>query len=266
MIGRKTMAADAQATAIIIPPTGCGSFAIFAVGDPNHPINNLSITGGGQGITINQGGLYSGGNTHVQNTTIVNGDIDSGGSCGTANQCSGSGATTVLNGAPVQTVPQWDINDFLPHGAVEGAVGSTYYHYIDGDMTSFASPVADGVYYVTGDVKITGGTGTHRVTIVSQGTQKYTSAVNLSSYFHDLLFFSNSNDQNNGAIQLSGSNITWQGLIYAPNGDVNMSAATNSNVNGAIYGQHVGLSGSNININYDPAACPPTRARVILFK
>src|SRR5512143_181900 len=187
IVGQASLAADAEATAVIIPPTGCGNYALFVVGDPNSPQNNLEVTGGGQGILINGGGLYSGGDSHINNTQVTGGSstISSGGTCTPDNQCLGAGVP-IDNGAPVQTIPGWDIKDFMPGGAVNTAVGDTYYHFIDGDMTSFANPVADGVYYVTGSVKMSGGTGTHRVTIVSQGDMQYSSSVNLYAYFHDL--------------------------------------------------------------------------------
>src|SRR5512135_50851 len=126
----------AQVTSVTasIPPR---MFAVFAAGDINNPINNLYITGGGQGIIIKDGGLYSGGDTHINNTVVTGGSsaITSVGTCGPTNQCLGTGAP-IFNGAPPLPLPQFfDINDFLPGGAVEAAVGSRNYHYIDGDMT-----------------------------------------------------------------------------------------------------------------------------------
>ncbi len=262
IIGRGTMGAEAVATAVYIAPPGCGDFAIFASGDPDNPINNLSVTGGGQAITITGGGLYSGGDTHVNNVNINDGEIVSVGQCGPSQaQCDGTGAP-VLNAQPPQTVPTWDITEFYPGGAVQQAVGNDY-HYIDGNLTSLSA--GDGVYYVTGNVDIHD-VGPNRVTIVSQGEQKYNGVVNISAYYNNLLVLSNSSNQTQGAIKISTSDSVWEGLVYAPNGDVNMSGASNTGVQGAIYGVHVSLSGAHIDITYDPASCPLTRALIRLLK
>ena len=198
---------------------------------------------------------------HLNNTTVVNGTVYSIGDCSPSGQCSGTGAP-VMNGQQPITQPPWDFSDFRPGGAIARSLGSAY-HYIDGNLNSISA--GDGVYYVTGDVQINGA-GPNHVTIVSQGTQKYNGTVNLSAYYHSLLFFSNSDNTNQGAIQVSASDSVWEGLIYAPNGDVNFSAASNLGVSGAIFAQSVSASGSQLTINYDPAVCPPTRARVILLK
>jgi len=258
IINRTTMGAEAQATAVIIPPEGCGDFAIFA-SCPDCGPNNLSTTG--STMTINGGGLYSGGDTHLNNTTIFNGTLYSVGTCSPQQQCTNTGAPVINQGAP-QTQPTWDFSDFRPGGSIANSLGSAY-HYVNGNLNSLSA--GDGLYYVTGNVQINGA-GPNHVTIVSAGTQKYNGTVNLSSYYHNLLFFSNSDDTNNGAIQVSASDSVWQGLIYAPNGDVNFSAAQNLGVSGAIFARSVSASGSQLTINYDPAVCPPTRARVILLK
>ncbi len=258
LLGRAIMGADAQATAVIIPPEGCGDFAIFASCQDCGP-NNLSTTG--SDMTINGGGLYSGGDMHLNNTVVINGTVYSVGSCSPSGQCDSTGAP-VLNGQSPLTNPPWDFSDFRPGGAIARSLGSAY-HFIDGNLNSLSA--GDGVYYVTGDVQINGA-GPNRVTIVSQGTQKYNGTVNLSAYYHNLLFFSNSDNTSQGAIQVAASDSVWQGLIYAPNGDVNFSAARNLGVSGAIFARSVSASGSQLTINYDPAVCPPTRARVILLK
>ena len=258
IIGRDSMGAEAQATAVIIPPEGCGDFAIFAACQDCGP-NNLATTG--STMTINGGGLYSGGDMHLNNTIVINGTVHSVGTCSPGDQCVGTGAP-VLNGQNPIVQPQWDFTDFRPGGAIANSLGSAY-HYINGNLNSLSA--GDGLYYVTGDVQINGA-GPNRVTIVSQGTQKYNGTVNLSAYYHNLLFFSNSSNTSQGAIQISASDSVWEGLIYAPNGDVNFSAASNLGVSGAIFAQSVSASGSQLTINYDPAVCPPTRARVVLLK
>ncbi len=116
-----------------------------------------------------------------------------------------------------------------------------------------------------GDVSLSG-VGPNHVTIVTAGDIKISGGVDLSAYYNGLLFFSNSNNSSNGAIDISGSDLIWQGLVYAPNGTVNMHGASNVSISGAIYGNGVSLSGAGININYDPSSCPPSRARIVLLK
>ncbi len=262
IFNRGSMAAEAQATAVIIPPPTCGDFAIYAALQQACNKDSLSVTG--SNMTINGGGLYSGSGTHIDNTNVNNGTIYSVCECGPAQQCSRAqdAGTPIINNGQPQTQPTWDFSDFRPGGSIANSLGSAY-HYVDGNLNSL--PAGDGLYYVTGNVQINGAGPSH-VTIVSAGTQKYNGTVNLSAYYHDLLFFSNSNNTTNGAIQVSASDSVWEGLIYAPNGDVNFSAAQNLGVTGAIFAQSVSASGSQMTINYDPATCPPTRARVILLK
>lgn len=258
LIGRTEMGANAEATAVIIPPQGCSDFAIFAACETCGP-NNLATTG--STMTINGGGLYSGGDMHLNNTIVINGTVYSVGTCSPEGQCVATGAP-VVNGGERQTQPVWEIDDFRPGGPIALSLGSNY-HYINGDLNALTH--GDGLYYVTGSVQINGA-GPNQVTIVSLGEQKYNGTVNLTAYYHNLLFFSNSSNTSQGAIQISASDSVWQGLIYAPNGDVNFSAARNLGVSGAVFARSVSASGSQLTINYDPAVCPPTRARVILLK
>ncbi len=258
LIGRGEMGANAEATAVIIPPQGCGDYAIFAACETCGP-NNLATTG--STMIINGGGLYSGGDMHLNNTVVINGTVYSVGSCSPEAQCAATGAP-VINGGQVQTQPIWEIDDFRPGGPIARALGGNY-HYINGNLNALSS--GDGLYFVTGSVQINGA-GPANVTIVSLGEQKYNGTVNLTAYYHNLLFFSDSSNTSQGAIQIAASDSVWQGLIYAPNGDVNFSAARNLGVSGAIFARSVSASGSQLNINYDPAVCPPSRARVILLK
>ena len=59
------------------------------------------------------------------------------------------------------------------------------------------------------------------------------------------------------AIRLSGSSHNWGGIIFAPNGLVQMSGASNLTMYGTIVGYAVALSGSTVEIHYDPSYIPP---------
>jgi hypothetical protein len=135
--------------------------------------------------------------------------------------------------------------------------------------------LCDGLYVVNGDVTIQGG-GTVTLTIVTNGEIKSTSSNNDDAYFKgfyrepdgkgQLLFFSTSNDTNNGAIQLSYARISWEGLIYAPNGLVNLSGSQGFTGNGAIFGYEVDVSGANFQLTYNDNACPTSPPQLFLFK
>ena len=107
------------------------------------------------------------------------------------------------------------------------------------------------------------------VTFVSEGTMHITGEGDLTGYapvadggYSPLLFFSNAGSPpscNTNAIQFSGSSLIWKGLMFAPNGEVQMSASSSSaTVNGSIIGYTVNISGSNFQINWqdDTSARP----------
>jgi hypothetical protein len=124
--------------------------------------------------------------------------------------------------------------------------------------------LADGLYFVeNGDVSLP---SSGRVTVVTTGQIQGSGGSNLRSYYNGLLFFTTSSDTGVGAIRLTGSDIVWQGLIYAPNGSVDMHGASNVTMAGSINASCVNMSGAGIDITYDPATCPPQRARVFLLK
>jgi hypothetical protein len=52
-------------------------------------------------------------------------------------------------------------------------------------------------------------------------------------------------------VAVSGSSVTWNGILWGPRGLIEMSGSTNTAVNGALIGHAVRLNGSNITINYD---------------
>jgi hypothetical protein len=155
----------------------------------------------------------------------------------------------------------WNLADFQPGGSFANLAGGNY-HYINGDLDELSG---DGLYYVTGDIQLHAPVG--NVTLVAEGEVKLSGSASLHTYNQQWpLVFSNSSNNQQGAIDISGSDAQWTGFLYAPNGLVSMSAASNSTMSGAIYAYQVNLSGANIYINYDPAYCPAQRARVLLLK
>lgn len=266
LVGRPNLAADAEAIAVIIPPHGCGDFAIYAGcsgdcqqntlqvngssivinGGGIHSEDDIAISGGGQGIEINDGFIEYGT------------EIDPPGGVGKIETNNGSEPTQV---EPIGLPPLWDLEDFQPGSPAANLAGAQY-HYVNGNLNNLSG---DGLYYVTGDVSLHDPVG--NVTIVAVGEIKISGGANIHTFNQQWpLLFSNSSNTQQGAIDISGSDSQWTGFIYAPNGLVSMSNAHNATLSGAIYAAEVQLSGSDIFINYDPAYCPPQRARVILLK
>lgn len=255
-------AASAQATAVIVPPVPCGSWAIFATGTQSCTPAHVSISGGGQHINITNGGVYSGGDMQCDTSkaTVAPPFVWKYVGSVTNGQCTSGDGSTVVQG-PEPTPLAWNYNDFLPGGSIASSLGSNY-HAISGndDIT------ADGLYFITGDMKpnFNIANNVHSLTIVTAGQIQFSGGVNLTPFYSGLLLFSNATGNN--AIKISGSNLNWQGLIYAPNGQVQMSASANGSIAGSINAACVDMSGAEMNINYDPAACVPQRATIKLLK
>ncbi len=264
IIGRPDLEAEADAIAVIIPPTGCGDFAIYSSCTGDCKQNALKTTG--SGITINGGGIHSNSDILIsgggQGIQINDGFIEYGTEC---NGCD-SKITTNNGATPTQIDPYdrgllWELADFQPGSSAASLAGGQYY-YVNGDLEHLNG---DGLYYVTGSIRLHAPSG--HVTLVAQGEIKISGSADIHTYNQQWpLLFSNSSNAQQGAIDISGSDAQWTGFLYAPNGLVSISSASNSTFSGAIYAREVNLSGAEIFINYDPAFCPPTRARVILLK
>jgi hypothetical protein len=86
--------------------------------------------------------------------------------------------------------------------------------------------------------------------------------------YSPLILFSNAEPPGScstNAIQFSGSSMTWTGLIYAPHGEVQMSASsTDATINGSIIAYSVSISGSNFQINWQDDTSGAPRFKVEL--
>jgi len=86
-------------------------------------------------------------------------------------------------------------------------------------------------------------------------------------YIDGLLLFSPAGDKgcpsNVNAIKMVGSELDWEGMVYAPNGHVLMSASDNSSMRGSIVAWTIDLSGSDFSLTYDPKYDPLRDPRVI---
>ncbi len=283
IIGQANLRVSAEATAVYQPPISCNGWALFAGCTGNCPQNVLKATGGGQAGVVN-GNIHSNADINISQQMYINGV------CDYVTEKNGTGTCRTQNRGSYIPMPEfYRYDDFLPGGPRWNQVDSSRRYYFNGPITlkpnglcptPGANPggsykLCDGLYVANGDVTIQGG-GTVTITIVTNGTIKSTSSNNDQAYFKgfyrepdgkgQLLFFSTSNDTNNGAIQLSYSTISWEGLIYAPNGLVNLSGSQGFTGNGAIFGYEVDVSGANFQLTYNDNACPSTPPQVFLFK
>jgi hypothetical protein len=169
---------------------------------------------------------------------------------------------------------QLDIEEYAPGGDIATAVSLYRSIQSSTDDTDFRNGVWDprngrvleGLYYVNGNVRIGSGVvmgdrnndGRNAgITIVATGSIDFSGGSNASYYHGGILLFSNRvTNCGTDAIHLSGSQSTWYGVIYAPYGGVSLSNSRMTLV-GAILGNTVSISGSQLDLRYDPSILPP---------
>jgi Flp pilus assembly protein TadG len=254
---RQSPNASAQATAVIVPPPPCNSWGIYAT-------NSVMVSGGGQGINMTNGGVYAGNDLACDTTKATVAQPyawQSGNTVG--NQCNdGENGNTVIANSPVPSPEMWDYADFLPGGPINASLGSNY-HAIGPDDTISA----DGLYFLSGDARhLNIAPNVRHVTIVANGLIQFSGGISLGPYFNGLLLFSNAPGPGGMSVDISGSNLVWEGLVYAPRGSVSFQGSQNVSISGSIVAQDVKLTGAGTNINFDPASCVPQRATVKLLK
>lgn len=145
-----------------------------------------------------------------------------------------------------------------------------------------------GIYYTKNSIKINKDIimGTDmmtgdpvRVTFVAENQIEISAKTNMDGFDPviggpndpGVLLFSNYLAPNAGptctgnAIKLSSSGITWTGVIFAPNGQVNPSFSSATSLNGSIFAYTVNVSGSDFEISWqdNPAAVPDFRVNLL---
>lgn len=265
-LGAGTLTVASEATASCVRKSGLGGYAVFAAAT-NCPPNELKINA--SNITI-QGGVHSNDDlllTAPGGAGFVDGDITWVDSAVISNVTAISPGTAyqwdvAVNGYP-PTPGGWDIDDYRPTaGPVlpltgpnnQGSVG--YYHFPSG--ATLSGPLADGIYFVEGNLVLQAFSA-NAATFVATGQIEVKGNSNVLTSPYDstgLGLFSNfpGVPKCTGldlAIKWSGANHVWSGAQYAPNGLINMSAASNSSVNGSIIAYRIDLSGAGVSITYD---------------
>jgi hypothetical protein len=291
-VGAETLTVVSQGVATCEQEPFLGGYAIFAGADACASGGAIELDLTGSTKTIN-GGIFSNGDLKINGpNTTINGDIEYRGSF-TSN--AGVAADQYF-GSPKTYPVNLDIAEFRPGGARQSADPSHYFFSApsigidNGWMTSNGYATGNnanivitqsGIYYSpkTGNKAIElKGVSTApgiTVTFVAEGEIHVIGDADITGYapvtqgaYSPLILFSNASTLQScstNAIQFSGSNMTWTGLIFAPNGQVQMSSSsTNATVNGSIIGYSVNISGSDFEINWQDDTSGAPRFKVEL--
>ena len=191
-----------------------------------------------------KGDVRTNGNVMISGSSVVvSGAISYGGSNNVGHGVSSGGV--VFSAAEVPAGLPWKVSDFAPGGRYSSLSG--YFAHSDSINISKGS-LTPGVHYVAGDVNISGSspvlTG---VTIVATGRITISGSTTLTPAAAGLpTLLSGGGSCWATGIQLSGSHVSWTGIIAAPGGGIQVSS---SEVQGArLVGGSVQLSGSNITL------------------
>ncbi|HEY2395933.1 MAG TPA: hypothetical protein VGH81_08170 [Rudaea sp.] len=177
---------------------------------------------------------------------------------------SGNQNTFTFQPRPVDPQPLptlLDLDDFRPGGVVANAAGA---QYVDASAECESShhgwqrnasqmPLASGVYWIPCDVHITGGNGTiSNVTLVSSGAMQIDGAKATFRPFYQGVQFATTS-ASAGALQLSGDATQIGGLVFAPNGTVQVSGSSLS-LQCAVIGNEIRFANAKTII--DARQCP----------
>ncbi len=176
--------------------------------------------------------------------------------------------------------PAGEYHDFGSTDITSASVTAMALGTSSGSTLTISEP---GIYRTTGevdlktvDVVLTGQALSKGVTFISAGGQAFKSLANAAGYApvspggsFPILMFTPAGTQacNDVAIKVSGDGVVWGGLIFAPNGGVDISAAAVStlNLNGSIIAYTINLSGGSIGIQYqdDSSVDPSFRVELV---
>jgi hypothetical protein len=264
VFGVNTVPASARARAMGLPPVAGSGYAIFAgrAGCSSDPSLTLDWSGSTVkviGAVHSDGGIKMGGSTNTITgpTTYV---------C--AGQFDLSGSGNVFTPVPTTTTDQayphppsgYDYN--IPTSADFPCTFSR-----NGDWDLPGGALAPGVYCQTstsGTLKL-GSTASGNVTFISRGKIDISaSSSNLTPHTKGVLLYAAASGD--AVIKVAGSNMTWAGYVYAPNGQVEYSGSTNNTLSGSIIGDRVKLNGSSLTIDASALGGPAVPAEIRLVR
>lgn len=278
-VGTETVTVTSRAVATCEEEPFLGGYAIFAGAEHCSSGGSIELDLTGSTKVID-GGIFSNGDLKINGpNTTVTGEVEYR---GTFSSNAGVSADQYL-GSPKGYPLSLSILDFRAGGRYRTDPSLTFIDaagaridnnwlvnqgYATGSNSQITI-IESGIYYTS----FTGGQDAIdlsrvetapgvQVSFVAEGTMHITgNGVNVTGYapiadgaYTPLLFFSNAGTPpacNTTAIQFSGSSMTWEGLLFAPNGEIQMSASSSdATVNGSIIANTVSVSGSNFEINW----------------
>jgi RHS repeat-associated protein len=169
--------------------------------------------------------------------------------------------TPVAQQKPVTGFPKtWPIADYRPGGRAALAAGAAYHSIpasqCQGGKWSPNAPLTPGLYYTTCKVQISGSNNSGNVTIAAEGDIKLSgSQANWQPYLDQAAFVSGT-----GGIDISGSNGTFGGALFAPLGALSISGSGHTFACG-LFADTIDMSGSGSRV--DGGCGGPTTTTVI---
>jgi len=241
---------------------GIGSIPVSARAVAIHDRINYAIfagssaCGGGVGALHMSGSNHSttGGNVHSNSKFMMSGSSNTiadaatyvcSSSVGGSSNTFGSGPTQ----ARVKAYPvDFERSDFLPctytrAGAFD--VDRNGLWWVGGNKSS--KQLKPGVYCATGRISLSTQSVQGNVTFVTDGDISMSgNDSSLTAFSNGVVLYTSSTDGN--AIKISGSDGSFGGIMYAPNGSIDL-AGSGMNIQGSVIGNEIKLTGSNRTIN-----------------
>ena len=249
-LGLDSVDVSARAVASRAPGFGTAIFA-HATGCGGAGANEIDITGSNIVVV---GGIHSNGDLKTASSDIyVDGPITT--LC--EPQITGSGGVTATGDVTqVSSEEDWPIYyeyfDFGPctfksSGDLKITKFSEEYWLNEDFATGILKP---GVYCAEEDISINQ-SASGNVTFISHRQISFSGgSFDLKAYQNDVVAFSDwdPNGPSKNVIHFGTASLTWEGLLFAPNGRIQISGSTAISGAGAVIGRTVKISSSDINI------------------
>ncbi len=227
--------------------------------EPPHDYAIFANAGGCEADALNIQGSTSNmvGDIHTNSELKVNSSLYVDGAVTHVCDAAVSGVNTFTEGiSAVMGQRPWPVFyeyqdfpcDFTNSGAkIKITKASSQYYVNDDPGTNTLKP---GVYCSTGAIEVNANGVSGNVTFVAKGQIAINCNCGFTAFWNDILLFSelDSGLVNKAAINLSVSNFEFQGIIFAPYGEINAQGSTFTSDAGAFLGDTVSISASNIDI------------------
>lgn len=130
--------------------------------------------------------------------------------------------------------------------------------------------IPDGIYYATNEIVVSGLNISGNVTfILDNPNGKVTissEGVTLTPYINGLLIYSTGSSCTNDAVAISGNFATYSGIIYSPNGMIQLSGNESVTVNGCLWGAAVKFNGNDTFVGNCGDFIPPSPSMINLLE